>query len=169
MTLRGPDPESYITEYTSVYEYSTRIRGHRWGAVGEGGRATGRPTLEHTHFTLIYTVSHLNTPVSHVNTPISRSFFSSLLLPSLKLSGTHVYYPSIRALLGIASRFCEVVALKLRIISHSNQETFSRPRWRRGGRRRRGGTPYTLHLTPYTQHPKPHTLHPTSSTLNPTP
>jgi len=35
---------------------------------------------------------------------------SSLLLSSLELSDTKVYEPSIRALLGTASHFCEVVA-----------------------------------------------------------
>ena len=37
---------------------------------------------------------------------------SSLLLSSLELSGTKVYEPQIRALLGTASHFCEVVVLK---------------------------------------------------------
>ena len=36
-----------------------------------------------------------------------------LLLSRLELSDTHVYEPSIRALHGIASHFCEVVVLKL--------------------------------------------------------
>ena len=36
------------------------------------------------------------------------------LLSSLELSNTQVYKPSIRALLGTAARFCEVVFLKLR-------------------------------------------------------
>ena len=36
---------------------------------------------------------------------------SSLLLPSLELSDTKVYEPYIRALLGTASQFCEVVFL----------------------------------------------------------
>jgi len=39
---------------------------------------------------------------------------SSLLLSSLELSDTNVYAPYIRALLGTASHFCEVVVLKLR-------------------------------------------------------
>jgi len=38
---------------------------------------------------------------------------SSLLLSSLELSDTQVYAPYIRALLGTASHFCEVVVLKL--------------------------------------------------------
>ena len=42
--------------------------------------------------------------------------FSSLLLPSLKLSDTKVYEPEIRALLETASHFCEVVVLKLRTL-----------------------------------------------------
>ena len=72
MTLRGPDPESYITEYTSVYEYSTRIRGHRWGAVGEGGRATGRPTLEHTQFhTYIHRFTLEYTRFTRQHTPLT--------------------------------------------------------------------------------------------------
>jgi len=37
---------------------------------------------------------------------------SSLLLSSLELSDTKVYEPYIRALLGTASQFCEVVVLK---------------------------------------------------------
>jgi len=39
---------------------------------------------------------------------------SSLLLSSLELSDTKVYAPQIRALLGTAAHFCEVVVLKLR-------------------------------------------------------
>jgi len=41
---------------------------------------------------------------------------SSLLLSSLELSDTTVYEPYIRALLGTASHFCEVVVLKLRTV-----------------------------------------------------
>jgi len=37
--------------------------------------------------------------------------FSSLLLSSLELSDTTVYEPEIRARLGTAAHFCEVVAL----------------------------------------------------------
>ena len=37
----------------------------------------------------------------------------SLLLSSLELSDTKVYEPQIRALLGTASHFCEIVVLKL--------------------------------------------------------
>ena len=40
---------------------------------------------------------------------------SSLLLSSLHLSATKVYQPQIRALLGTASQFCEVVVLESRI------------------------------------------------------
>jgi len=43
-----------------------------------------------------------------------RNFSSSVLLSSLELSDTQVYEPLIRALLGTASHFCEVVVLKLR-------------------------------------------------------
>jgi len=39
---------------------------------------------------------------------------SSLLLSSLELSDTKVYAPQIRARLGTAAHFCEVVVLKLR-------------------------------------------------------
>ena len=39
---------------------------------------------------------------------------SSLLLSSIELSDTQVYEPYIRARLGTASHFCEVVVLKLR-------------------------------------------------------
>ena len=42
---------------------------------------------------------------------------SSVLLSSLELRDTKVYEPQIRALLGTASHFCEVVVLKLRIFS----------------------------------------------------
>ena len=40
---------------------------------------------------------------------------SSFLLASLELSDTKVYEPEIRALLGTASHFCEVVVLELRL------------------------------------------------------
>ena len=43
---------------------------------------------------------------------------SSLLLLSLKLSDTKVYEPQIRALLGTAPHFCEVVVLRLRTREH---------------------------------------------------
>ena len=39
--------------------------------------------------------------------------FSSLSLSNLELNDTKIYEPSIRALLGTASNFCEVVVLKL--------------------------------------------------------
>jgi len=46
-------------------------------------------------------------------TPAQVSFTSSLLITlKPRLSDTNVYEPSIRALLGTASLFCEVVALK---------------------------------------------------------
>ena len=41
---------------------------------------------------------------------------SSSLLSSLELSDTTIYEPEIRALLGTASHFCEVVVLKLRTV-----------------------------------------------------
>ena len=40
-----------------------------------------------------------------------RSSSSSLLLSSLELSDTQVYEPQLRALLGTAAHFCEVVGL----------------------------------------------------------
>ena len=44
----------------------------------------------------------------------TQALFLSLLLSSLELSDTKDYEPYIRALLGTASHFCEVVALKSR-------------------------------------------------------
>ena len=41
----------------------------------------------------------------------------SLLLSSLELSDTKVYEPQIRALLGTASHFCEVIVPKLRSVA----------------------------------------------------
>jgi len=41
---------------------------------------------------------------------------SSVLLSSLELSDTQVYEPEIRALLGTASHFCEVIFLKLKTV-----------------------------------------------------
>jgi len=46
---------------------------------------------------------------------------SSLLLSSLELSDTKVYEPYIRALLGTASRFCEVGVLKSRTVSRRSR------------------------------------------------
>ena len=43
---------------------------------------------------------------------ITCSYLPALLLSSLDLSDTHVYEPYMRALLGTASHFCEVVVLK---------------------------------------------------------
>ena len=45
---------------------------------------------------------------------------SSLLLSSLELSDTTIYEPYVRALLGIASHFCEAVVLKLRDCTKRN-------------------------------------------------
>ena len=45
--------------------------------------------------------------------PCAASSSSFLLLSSLELSDTTIYEPSIRALLGIASHFCECFACKL--------------------------------------------------------
>jgi len=47
--------------------------------------------------------------------PVSQPSSSSFLLSSLELNNTKVYEPQIRALLGTASQFCEVVVLNLRI------------------------------------------------------
>jgi len=44
----------------------------------------------------------------------ARAFSSYLLLSSLEWSDAKVYEPSIRARLGTAAHFCEVVVLKLR-------------------------------------------------------
>ena len=46
----------------------------------------------------------------------SQSPSSALSLSSLELSDTKVHHPYTRALLGTASRFCEVVVLKLRTV-----------------------------------------------------
>ena len=47
------------------------------------------------------------------------SLFTSLVLPSsLELSDTKVYDPQIRALLGTASQFCEVVVLKSKTVTN---------------------------------------------------
>ena len=51
-----------------------------------------------------------------------RCFFCSssyLLLSSLELSDTQVYEPEIRAILGTASHFCQVVVYKLLMLSVS--------------------------------------------------
>ena len=53
----------------------------------------------------------------------------SLLLSSLELSDTHVYAPSIRALLGTALCFCEVVALKLRTRGPGQATSMLAPKW----------------------------------------
>jgi len=45
---------------------------------------------------------------------VRREKSSSLLLSSLELSDTKVYAPQMRARLGTAAHFCEVVILKLR-------------------------------------------------------
>jgi hypothetical protein len=50
-----------------------------------------------------------------------RTFVSSLLLAILELNDTNVYVPSIRALLGTASQFCEVVVLKSQASACLNQ------------------------------------------------
>jgi len=58
----------------------------------------------------LYTLKH----APHTRGGRSWSSSSSLLLSSLELSDTKTYEPQIRALLGTASHFCEVVVLKLR-------------------------------------------------------
>ena len=54
----------------------------------------------------------------------SNSFLSSLLFSSLEFSHTKVYEPWIRALLGTASQFCDVVVLKSRTASNGTTLTF---------------------------------------------
>ena len=59
--------------------------------------------------------------VSQVETPKDKSLCgqessSSLLLSSIELSDTKVYEPLLRALLGTASQFCEVVVPKSRTV-----------------------------------------------------
>jgi len=53
----------------------------------------------------------------------AKPFSSSVLLSSPELSDTKVYEPYIRALLGTASHFCEVVVLEL--ITNPNPETLT--------------------------------------------
>ena len=120
-------------------------------------------------------------------------FFSSLLLLSLELSDTKVYKPSVRALLGTASRFCEVVGQMCWTgLGFDRYCLFADPGAGAGreddvGRAPRGThprpkpgagpaglhppntprfTPYTLQPIPYTLHLPPHTL---PHTLHPTP
>ena len=54
---------------------------------------------------------------------------SYLLLSSLELSDTKVYKPWIRALLGTAAHFCEVVVLKLRTQSLTASVTKPLTHW----------------------------------------
>jgi len=51
--------------------------------------------------------------------PRSTFSSSSLLLSSLELSDVKVYEPQIRALLGTASHFCEVVGRTIGVVSTS--------------------------------------------------
>jgi len=55
-------------------------------------------------------------PLSIGEALTSPALSSDLLLSSLELSDTTIYEPQTRALLGIASHFCEVVVLKLRTV-----------------------------------------------------
>ena len=58
---------------------------------------------------------YFKVPIS-IRADVSQPLFSSSLLSSLVLSDTNVNEPKIRALLGTASHFCEVVVLKLRTV-----------------------------------------------------
>jgi hypothetical protein len=49
--------------------------------------------------------------------------FSSLLPMSLELSDAKVYEPEMRALLGTASQFCEVVVLEPRTVPNGMRAT----------------------------------------------
>jgi len=67
-------------------------------------RGAGRPASTSQPSTMNPQPSTLNSQHS--------TFFFALILSSLELSGTKVFEPYIRALLGTASHFCEVVILK---------------------------------------------------------
>jgi len=54
----------------------------------------------------------LSPSLTHSLSPSLSLLLSSLLLPTLELSDTNVYEPEIRARLGTAAHFCEVVVLK---------------------------------------------------------
>ena len=54
-----------------------------------------------------------------------RPFLSSVLLSRLELSETQFYEPSIRALLGTASHYCEVVVLRLRTVAASRENNLN--------------------------------------------
>jgi len=56
---------------------------------------------------------HADASNPHGSSPEALNPSSSLLLSGLELSDTQVYEPQIRALLGTAPHFCEVVVLKL--------------------------------------------------------
>ena len=68
-------------------------------------------------------IPNLKPPTQHQGDPSS----SSLLLSSLELSDTTVYEPPIRALLGTASHFCQVVVLKLRTVPHQSDPSSMDP------------------------------------------
>jgi len=105
------------------------------------------------------------------------TFSSALLLSSLELSDAKVYEPQIRALLGTASHFCEVVVLKLRTVPtpmpspprpmpQPPRQTGHRPlllaisrgvlcgTWR--GHTPSSFNPHTRNPKPETRNPKPH-------------
>ena len=60
--------------------------------------------------------------------PAWHSPIHSLLLSSRKLCDTKVYEPCVRARLGTASHFCEVVVLRLRIVLGSVDPAVERSR-----------------------------------------
>jgi len=109
------------------------------------------PASEPLHISVQWCVPHVSSkyltlkPVIRDPEPGIRIFSSSLLLSSLELSDTKVYEPHIRALLGTASHFCEVVVLKSKTLNAQAVRPMLRG-WGFGGQ---GGWPKLKPRTPF--------------------
>ena len=90
-----------------------RVSGFGLRVQGLGLRSSGLDVVFRKSFCALADVPALGI------TGCVESFSSSLLLSSLELSDTQVYPTQIRALLGTASHFCQVVVLKLRTWSNA--------------------------------------------------
>jgi len=104
---RQRDPPREVRSYAGIGTYLRATPKERRARIlrdapGPGASASPEPTPEAAFAVL--TISSIS---------------SSLLLSSLELSDTNVYEPQIRARLGTAAPFCEVVVLKLRNVPAS--------------------------------------------------
>ena len=84
MTLRGTGPETYITEYTLVYEENTCFES-AWGRLAQGGCTRGAPSGFGVKSNLIYFGV-----LGAKNGPKKRTFLTKIQQMNAKMDATKI-------------------------------------------------------------------------------